>query len=248
MLPGPPRECVALTAKRGLGGARRTPAPVSRAARRPYIIHCQTGPRAACAGGSLCAWHLADCSSHVASLPLHGFAGCDPSPCLPGGGGPEVQRMGRLAFSSQQGLKATGLDPAALSHLLTMEGRDSPGEGLGGTEGKPLNTRGRQRTGWVTEGLRKAEGLLHPGPRPTSPSEPPSLEKMLPAMGGSWGPRGCWLCSSRGSVCSAVKWGLTDTPVSCLALGAVQTRCWLRKWRLPRGNPSPEGYTCADAV
>ena len=136
MLPGPPRECVALTAKRGLGGARRTPAPVSRAARRPYIIHCQTGPRAACAGGSLCAWHLADCSSHVASLPLHGFAGCDPSPCLPGGGGPEVQRMGRLAFSSQQGLKATGLDPAALSHLLTMEGRDSPGEGLGGDKPK----------------------------------------------------------------------------------------------------------------
>lgn len=80
MLPALLWEPAPLAAERGPGEAWRTPAPMSSTARRPYIIHCQMGPRAACAGGSLCAWHFADCSSHAASSHLHGFAGCDPSP------------------------------------------------------------------------------------------------------------------------------------------------------------------------
>lgn len=112
-------EPAPLTAERGRGEAWRTPAPRRGTARRPCIIHCQMGPPAACAGGSLCAWHFADCSSHVASSHLRGCVGCDPSP-------PPVLPRESLKFRGWCHLASRGLSRASSQQLRIRQPPSRP--------------------------------------------------------------------------------------------------------------------------
>lgn len=137
LLPGEPEP---LTEERDPGEAwRRHAAPVSRATRRPYIIHCQMGRL--CSGGSLCAWHFADCSSHVASLHLHGFAGCDPSPASPFYPGRMLSSEDGATVQVTQHLRGQTGPPVTAS----VWRRYGPGNGVGAEETYPR--QGRQRTG-----------------------------------------------------------------------------------------------------
>lgn len=168
-MPAPLEVPAPLTGERDRGEAwRRHTAPVNKAARRPYIIHCQMGRWATVRWGSLRAWRFADCSSHAASLHLRGFAGCEPSPASPfSPGGRQVLRMGPPCKSH-----SFSVVKRCLQSLPLCGGKRQP---WGQSGDRDLPQTGQQRTGWVTAGLRKGQGT-------PSPPHPPLLEDAFPAV------------------------------------------------------------------
>lgn len=183
------------------GEAWRTPAQGA-AARRPYIIHCQMGPRAACAGGSLCApgtyqLLLARCliaSSRICRV--RSFPPPSTRGSLRAGAGATLL-SGPSRASSQ---RTWTQRPPVPSHCGGMR---QPWGGAGRDRGDRTHT---QRAGRGQAGSQRGEEgtrPLHPGSR-LPPHHPTGA--LLPAVGGSGSRPECWLWSVRGSVCAAVKW------------------------------------------
>lgn len=203
---------------------------MNRAARRPYIIHCQMGPRAALGGvrwGSLCAWHLADCSSHVASLHLHGFAGCDPSPHpVSPRGSLRFRGWGHRAspsFSVATQGQQIGIQQPPVPASLWRE--KTPGEGWEGQR-RPPPPPGRADGG---QALKKAQGAIAsqaPSPQPTSHTHALLSLRRRSLL---WPPRALAL-ELQGLSLLSCKMGTTDAASGGHEI--MQTLCWLPKWHL----------------
>lgn len=216
-MPAPLGVPAPLTGERGRGEAwRRHTAPVNRAARRPYIIHCQMGRWATVRWGPLCAWRVAD-SSHAASLHLRRFAGCEPSPASPfSPGGRQVLRMGPPCKSHSFSVAKQCLQSLPLWRKETALG----------TEWRQRPTPDRAAEDRLGHS-RAEEGAGDP--QPTSLSSPGGR---VPCCGH----QECWLWSFKGSLYSVGR-GTEPTPWGSAIL---PTGCWPQKWHLPRGKTNPK--------